>query len=327
MHMHVEKKKIGNNAYNYLKVSVRANSRVISKTVAYLGKEPMSKAEIKARIAKIPESRIEKIKKEAKEKAEDINKEFLSKKQIKQLEELKRDFSRKLRDLDKNLIEDMFRDFKTFYIYNTNSIEGNTLSLQETNLLLNENKTPPGKDLKDIYDHINERETFDFMLENKPEINRDLIIKTHSMLMKNIDKRTGSFRQHNVRVFGAEFETSPAKFVETDMNLLLKWYKKSKKRLHPLVLAALFHEKFERIHPFYDGNGRAGRMIANLILIRRGFPPLIIENNKRLKYYEALSEGHKAGLEGIETELYKPIVKFFYNEMVYTFKRIFSGWG
>lgn len=325
--MYVEKKKIGKNEYNYLKVSVRVKDKVITKTVAYLGKEPMSKAEIKAKIAKIPKSATEKIKKEAKMETADINREFLSKEQIKELDELKKEFSRKLKTLDKKLLDDMLKDFKTFYIYNTNAIEGNTLTLQETNLLLNENKTPTGKDLREIHDHLNEREVFDFILKNKPKINRELIIKIHSMLLKNIDKRTGNFRLHDVRVFGARFEISPVKFVETDMALLVKWYNKNKAKLHPLVLTAIFHEKFERIHPFYDGNGRTGRMLANLMLIQKSFPPLIVENKKRLKYYDVLSKGHKANLTGVDVKLYNPIVKFFYDELIATYKKILSKWG
>lgn len=318
--MYIEKKKIGKNVYLYLKASSRVNNKVVTKTVAYLGKESMSKEAIKAKIAQIPRSKIAQLKK-------NINKEFFNAEQLKNLGKLKKDFSKKLKKLDKKLIEDMFKDFKTFYIYNTNTIEGNTLSLQETNLLLNENRSPSGHDLREIYDHINGKETFDFILKNKPAINKNLIIKIHSMLLNRIDKRIGSFRTHDVRVFGARFETTPAKYVETDMKLLLRWYHSNKNKLHPLILSAIFHEKFERIHPFYDGNGRTGRMLSNLILIRNNIPPLIIENKKKKKYYEFLSIAHKADLTTIDVDLYKPIVAFFYKELIITYKKIFSKWG
>lgn len=326
--MYVEKKRIGKSIYNYLKVSARANSKVITKTVAYLGKEPMSKKEIKARIAHIPKYKLENIKKEIKEIAGiDVNKEFLSDEQFQKLEGLKKDFSRKIGIKDEKLVEDMFRDFKTFYIYNTNAIEGNTLTLEETNLLLNENKTPEGRDLKEIYDHINEKETVDFIRKNRIEITKESIIKIHSMLLKNIDKRIGGFRLHDVRILGSRFETSPAKFVETDMALLLKWHNKNKRILHPLVLAAIFHEKFERIHPFYDGNGRTGRMLVNIILMNSGYPPIIIESKERKRYYEVLSIAHDAGLTAIDIKPYKSIVEFFYEKIVSTYERIFSKWG
>lgn len=325
--MYVEKKKIGKNVYNYLKVSVRNGNKVITKTAAYLGKDPMSKEEIKAKILHIPKFKIENIKKEAKIMAVDLNKEFLSQKQIEKLHEMSKDFSKKLKNPDKKLVDDMFRDFKTSYIYNTNSIEGNTLTLEETDLLLNKNITPSGKDLREIYDHLNEKDTFDFIIKNKLDITKELIINIHSMLLKNIDKRTGSFRLHEVRVFGSKFDTSLAKFVETDISLILKWYNKNKRTLNPLVLAAIFHEKFERIHPFYNGNGRTGRMLANIILINSRYPPAIIENKKRSMYYSVLSTAHGSGLTSIDVKLYKPIVDFFYDELMSTYETIFSKWG
>jgi len=323
----VEKKRIGKNTYNYLKISVRLGNNVKTKTIAYLGKEPMDKNDLKKKIAKISKSKIEEIKQELKNEPISINKEFLSEIQIKEIEKLKKDFNKKIKASDIKLIEDMFKDFKTYYIYNTNAIEGNTLTLQETNLLLNENKSPEGKDLREIYDHINEKETFDFILKNKPKINNDLIIKLHSMLLNKIDKRIGKFRSHKVRVFGASFETSPPEYVKTDMSLLLKWYKKNKSKLHPLILAAIFHEKFERIHPFYDGNGRTGRILINLILLRNNLPPLIIKNKERKEYYNVLAIAHKADLTKTDIKLYKPIVDYCYNQLISTYKKIFSKWG
>jgi Fic family protein len=242
------------------------------------------------------------------------------------LGDIRKLFSNKIKHWDSKLIEDMFKDFKTYYIYNTNTIEGNTLTLQQTNLLLNKQISPGDKDLREVYDHINARDVFDFVLEERPEITHETIIKIHSMLLDKIDQRIGGYRTRGVRVFGAEFLPSPPKYVQTDMDILLKWYRRFRKKLHPLVLSALFHEKFERIHPFYDGNGRTGRMLSNLILLREKYPPLIIEEKKRKQYYSALDKGHKADLEGFGQE-YQEIVKFFYKEMLWTWEKIFSQWG
>ena len=325
--MYVEKKKINGKIYNYLRVSVRSGKKVKTKTIAYLGKDPMTKKELNNKISKFSKKKIEYIKGSLKKELEDkTNLKFLSEKQLEKLSEIKKDFSMKLK-LDSKLLNDMFKDFKTYYIYNTNAIEGNTMTLKETNMLLNENKTPEGRDLKEIHDHINEKETFDYILNSKPEITKELIIKIHSMLLKNIDKRIGSFRSHNVRVFGASFDTTDAKYVAVDMDILLKWYKENKRILHPLILAAIFHEKFERIHPFYDGNGRTGRMLINLILLKSGLPPLIIKNRTRKKYYNVLSIGHKADLTKTDVGCYKDIVKFSYKQIVDTYKKIFSKWG
>jgi len=325
--MYVEKKKIGKGTYNYLRISARVDDTVKTKTVAYLGKGTMSKKEIEAAVSRVPKHVIAGAKDSLKESIEDLNAGFLSSAQLKRLDSIKKDFARKLKSRDKRLLEDMFRDFKTYYIYNTNSIEGNTLTLEETGMLLNENRTPAGKDLREVYDHINEKEAFDWLLDRRPEIDLRQIIWIHSMLLKGIDLRVGGFRKHDVRVLGADFNTTPAEYVYTDMNLLMRWYDRHKRKLHPLILAALFHEKFERIHPFYDGNGRTGRMLLNLILLRSGFPPLIVENKKRKEYYAVLATGHKADLTKAQPEHYKPIVDFCYRQIVDTYERIFVKWG
>lgn len=323
--MYVEKKKIGNKVYNYLKISARAGGKVKTKTIAYLGKHPMTEKQIKEKIAAIPKSKIEAAKKELREEIRDDA--FLDHAKIEALNRIKKDFSGKMRLADKKLIADMFTDFKTHYVYNTTALEGNTISLAETNLLLNENKAPAGADLREIYDHLNEKDAFEHVLKKRPAITLQTIIGIHAMLLKNIDKRIGSFRSHNVRVFGADFNTTPATYVETDMKLLLRWHQKSKKRLHPLILAAIFHEKFEKIHPFYDGNGRTGRMIMNLMLLQNGFPPLVIKNSARKEYYDALTQGHRADLANVDPARHRAIVHFCCQQLLDTYDKIFAKWG
>jgi len=332
--MYVEKKKIGNKEYNYLRTSVRIGNTVRSKTLAYLGAGNLTKSQLKKKIAKITKIASNKIqgakfelRQNAANELDKLNEEFLSKEQLSKITEIKRDFAKKLKQVDKRVIEDMFRDFKTFYIYNTNSIEGNTLTLEETNMLLNEGKTPEGKELREIYDHINEKETFDLLLKEKPEITSELIINIHAMLLKNVDNRVGNFRDGNVRVAGAAFDTTDARYVLTDIRLLMKWYEANKKTIHPLIFAAIFHEKFERIHPFFDGNGRTGRTLINLILLRANLPPLIVKNKERKEYYHVLNLGHKAALTKTEPEHYKPIVEFCYQKLLETYQEIFAKWG
>lgn len=313
--MYVERKKIHGKEYYYLKRSVREGSKVRSKTVAYLGKSPLSRKQLQHRMAMVRET------------VSEYGLKLLSSEQQSHLEQLRQEFALKLRQLDTKTIQDMFRDFSTYYIYNTNAIEGNSLTLEETSLLLNESRTPAGKDLREIYDHLNEQETFSHLLQHKPDITIKTILDIQARLLRNIDERRGYFRRHNVRVVGADFQTSPAEYVLTDMKILLKWYGLNQKRMHPLVLAALFHEKFERIHPFYDGNGRTGRMLLNLILLRKGFPPLIIRNDRRQDYYRALSQGHKAGLTSADEVTYVGMVNFCYGQMVQAWENIFSKWG
>lgn len=324
--MYIEKKKIKGKDYYYARVSVRSGNNVKSKTVAYLGSADMNKKEIKRAIEKISAEKIQEAKNEVKETM--IQKEeFLTNSQLHQLEEIKALFTKKMLSLDTALLHDMFRDFKTHYIYNTNAIEGNTITLKETNFLLNANKTPADKDLREVYDHLNASTVFDYLFKYKPKLTKDIIIKIHSMLLENIDVRMGAYRVHNVRVIGSQFETSDTKYVETDMKLLLEWYHKHEKRLHPLVLAALFHEKFERIHPFYDGNGRTGRMLLNLILLCFDFPPLIILHKERMQYYKALDAGHKSELFSSDIKEYGMFIEFCYTQLLKTWKDLFMKWG
>ena len=110
------------------------------------------------------------------------------------------------------------------------------------------------------------------------------------------------------------------------MDLLLGWYNENKKKLHPFVLASLFHHKFEKIHPFYEGNGRTGRMILNLMLMKDNLPPIILSNKQRKKYYEVLSKADKVGLKDI-TEDFRPLVRFISTQVLKTWNTVFKQWG
>ena len=327
--MYLEKKKIGNEIYNYLKISVRYKNTVRTKTVAYLGKGDVTKKELKKLISKyklksknIEMKALEELKTDA---GENIS-YFLGKEQLAKLEQIKEDFIKKIKSLDDKTKQDMFNDFLTLYVYNTNAIEGNTLTLRETDLLLNKGITPQGKSLREINDHLNAKETLQFILNDNLAINHKNIIKIHSMLMKNIDNRVGDYRKHNVRVFGAKFESSPAEYVKIDMEILLKWHRKNKTRLHPLILCAVLHHKFEKIHPFYDGNGRTGRMLLNIILLRDNIPPLIVPDAQRKRYYNSLALADNTDLDKLYPE-HKEIIKFCYFSLLKTYNTVFKRWG
>ena len=105
--------------------------------------------------------------------------------------------------------------------------------------------------------------------------------------MANIDVRKG-YRTHDIRVFKSRFEATPFPYVATDVNLLLRWYNEHEKNLHPLALASIVHHKFERVHPFSDGNGRTGRALMNWVLMRAGYPKLYVPVKNRQQYYEGI---------------------------------------
>jgi len=107
------------------------------------------------------------------------------------------------------------------------------------------------------------------------------------------------------------------------MNLLLKWYRENESKLHPLVLAVIFHHKFEKIHPFMDGNGRTGRMLLNYILMNKNYPPLIIHKATRKEYLEAMRKADNSELTQSEIRDYLDLVQFNADEMINGYWNIF----
>ena len=133
--------------------------------------------------------------------------------------------------------------------------------------------------------------------------------------MENIDTRNG-YRTHDIRVFKSHFEATPAPYIKTDIEILLKFYEKYDNKLHPLVLAGVFHQKFEKIHPFSDGNGRTGRMILCYMLTKKKYPPLIIRKSTRGGYLDAMSVGDRVDLNSIEPKHYKDLIMYLAEELI-----------
>jgi len=160
------------------------------------------------------------------------------------------------------------------------------------------------------------------LLKSKDELSHELISSIHAGLMENIDKRIG-YRKEDIRVFKSHFDATPGPYVLVDMKLLLKWYNENKDLLHPLVLAAIFHHKFEKIHPFMDGNGRTGRMIMNHILMRSEHPPLILHKRSREEYLDALRNADDSDLTKSSMKDYSKLAQFAANELVNSYWGVF----
>jgi len=218
--------------------------------------------------------------------------------------------------------KEVFKYFLIEFAYNTTSIEGNTITLKEAKNLIEEGLTPKDRTLREIYDLQNTEKVFFELLKSKKEINKDFIINVHKKLMKNVDNRIG-FRTTDVRVIKSRFKASPGKYVLTDMNLLLDWYSENKKKIHPLVLAIIFHHKFEKIHPFSDGNGRTGRLLLNYILIKNNYPPLIIRKKFREEYLNSLGVADKSSFTSIKKQDYKDLVQYIADELVTNYWNLF----
>ena len=247
--------------------------------------------------------------------------EFLDKELLEEVEACRLHYG-EFRKKHEKYQEDVYKNFIIEFSFNTTSIEGNTIKLNEAAKLLSQNLTPKNKDLRDVFDVQNTSNAFLEILSKMPEITPCTIISIHAQLMNNIDVRVG-YRDYDVRVLKSHFDASPAQYVKADMGILLSFYSKNEKKMHPLALAAMFHHKLEKIHPFGDGNGRAGRMLLNLILLKHGYPPLIIEKKSRVEYLDALSTCDNIDLDKAGPE-YTRLVEFIAWGMVNSYWSIFS---
>jgi Fic family protein len=242
----------------------------------------------------------------------------LQKETLEEIEAINLHFNEHFLKLDKETINETYKDFLIDFAYNTTSLEGNTITLEEAQRLLTENLTPKNKTLREIYDLQNTEKVFFEILSSKESLSHDLIIKIHDRLMENIDKRKG-YRTHDIKVFRSRFDASPGRYVRTDMNLLLNWYQKNKKILHPFVLASIFHQKFEKIHPFGDGNGRTGRILMIYITLRNKYPPFIVSKKRRGEYLDALSEADKTNSTEVHPQHYKKLINFLSDELIISY--------
>ena len=180
--------------------------------------------------------------------------------------------------------------------YNSNAIEGNSLTLRETFLIINEGITVKGKPLKDhleAKDHHAALRYLDELVEpnNRHTISEQLIRSLHQLITLETDKEwAGVYRNANVIMTGTSHQPPDALEVPLKMRALTHWLKTNHADLHIVELAALLHHRFVYIHPFFDGNGRTSRLVMNLLLMQNGFPLTIILKNDRKKYSRVLAQ-------------------------------------
>ena len=183
------------------------------------------------------------------------------------------------------------------WTYNSNAIEGNTLSLQETKLIIEEGFTIKGKSLREHFEAVNHQEAIEYiekLISDKSFFDANDILETHGLVLQKIEKEfAGRYRNAGVRIAGANFVPPNALKIDALMEELLHWVNHENKDLHWAVKATILHHRFVWIHPFFDGSGRTIRLIFNLLLMRQGFPPAIILKNDRKKYYDALNKANQ----------------------------------
>lgn len=198
-----------------------------------------------------------------------------------------------MRPLTEGEVERLTEDFMVEYTYNSNAIEGNTLTLRETDMVL-KGLTVGQKPLKDHIEAVSHKEAFYFILDlvkEKRDLSESIIKQIHFLVLGDKKDDRGVYRKVPVRIMGASHEPVQPYLIEPMMESLLIDYKSSQDNL--INKLAKFHIEFEAIHPFIDGNGRTGRLLVNLELMKNGYPPIDIKFTDRIKYYDAFEEYHK----------------------------------
>ncbi len=266
--VNIRKRVKGKQKYYYLESSIREGNKVIKKE-KYLGKE-------------IPKD-IERIKEEFNKKV----KAGLNEK----LELIKKNFQLEWRRIPESIKEKQKEEISIAFTYNTNAIEGSTITLEEVREIIHD-KIAPNKPLRDIKETEFHNKAFLNMLDNKEKIDNKLILKWHKEIFGQTKPEiAGKYRDYLVRV--GSYIAPDWQEVYLLMNQLIEFINKNKTKLNPVELSGRVHFKFESVHPFGDGNGRIGRLIMNQILWHNGYPMLIIEYKKRDSYYKAFKKGEE----------------------------------
>ena len=202
-----------------------------------------------------------------------------------------------LRPLDRDLTAKLHEEMRLLHTYNSNAIEGNTLTLSETKLVLEEGITIGGKSLQEHLEATNNAQGYDLIVRLAREqapITHVTIQQIHEVVTRSILESAGRYRTRNVRITGAVRSPTDWQHIVREMDELIA---DVARKDQPVVeMTAYLHHRFVAIHPFVDGNGRVARLLGNLYLIRNGYPPLVLDQKNRQQYYRALREADGGNL-------------------------------
>lgn len=205
------------------------------------------------------------------------------------------------RPLNKIQVEKMQAHFNVNYTFDSNRIEGNTLTMQETHLVVNEGLTVGGKSMREHLEAINHYEAIDFIMdlvENNNMLSEKTMKEVHYLILKGIDRaNAGIYRTVPVMISGSAHKPPQPYLLARKMEEVFEFYDKFRAKTHPVIMAADMHQKIVTVHPFIDGNGRTSRLMMNLILLNSGFTIANIkgDNQSRMNYYTALEQVQTEG--------------------------------
>lgn len=208
-----------------------------------------------------------------------------------------------LRPLPISAVKKLQEQFKIEMTYNSNAIEGNTLTLRETFLVIKEGITIKGKSLKDHLEAKDHYEALEYLYslvgkDSRQTISEQLIRNLHKLVTHTADAEwAGRYREGNVIITGAKHTPPDMLDVSHKMRELIQWYGANRGKLHIIELAAILHHRLVHIHPFFDGNGRTARLLMNVLLMQLGYPLAIVLKNDRKKYYRVLERADGGDIE------------------------------
>jgi len=245
---------------------------------------------------------------------------LISKALLARIEEKKKILDER-RPLPEEAVRNLREEIRLQHTFHSNAIEGNTLTLQETKLVLEEGITVGGKPLKDCLEARNTAKAFDLieeMVNGRQDITHETIQLVHEDLTKGILETPGKYRTQNVRITGAiKLPPDFSKIIRA-MDELIDGV--ARRKTHPIETAAFFHHKFVEIHPFLDGNGRTARLLTNLYLMRKHYPPVVLRKEDRAKYYKCLKEADIGNLKPFADFIAKAV-----DEAITHYLSIFGG--
>jgi len=293
-------KKINNNEYLYLVESVRKNTKVIQKTIKYIGKK---------RIITKEEFECMKISHKNKDWILNNFKDELSYQNHEEMKQASNKYKQYINQLDEISKQNEKEKFLVKFISNSNAIEGSTLTFDDTYNYLFNDLTPEGHSKKELYMASNLLKAWNYVEKNHNKFpsEKDLF-QLHKMVNENIETEQTLGKYKIIQNYIGNIYTTSYLFVKERIIKLFFWIKKAFKQVNDFEVAFQSHTQFEIIHPFVDGNGRIGRLLLNWILMYKDLEPLAIRFNKRLKYINALDNSRKGKIEAI--------CKFCYEEYI-----------
>jgi len=301
--MYIEKRKSGKNIKYYLVHSYREGKR-IEKIRKYLGMNLSTE--------KLGKNR-EKTEKIILKIVEGMNTKVFSFSLTKKQKEILNKYNQQIKVL--HLSKKEWKIFTEEFVYNTNAIEGSTVTEEEVPQILNKKKA----ENKEEIETKGVAKAIEYLRKTKEELSLNLLLKLHQLCFKGSKSFAGKFRDVNVVVRNSRGQILHAGVPKEELKDYLKdfilWYKENKENFKPLTLASILHNQFEHIHPFEDGNGRVGRLLLNYILIKNNYPPININLEDRQEYYKTLQKYSK------EDDL-KPTLKFLINQYKKTLKEV-----